>query len=154
MIHKNYKKIERYFRNHHIISSQIEYIRIEFFQFFNNDFWNPHSISSENNRIHKNRIFQNFSAIIFEILTSFQHKMIEYIRIELFHNFQQWVLKTSHHFITKLKKYKRITFFSKFFDYDFWSPHIISPQIKYIRIELISIFQQWFLKSSQHFITK
>ena len=35
----------------------IKYIRNQFFSISNDDFWNPHLISSENDRIHKKSIF-------------------------------------------------------------------------------------------------
>ena len=38
----------------------IEYIGIELFEIFNNDFWNPHIISSQNNITHKNLNFSKF----------------------------------------------------------------------------------------------
>ena len=67
----------------------------------NNDFWNPHSISSQNNKIHKNSTFSKILTMFFEILTAFHHKIIENIRIKLFQIFQLWFLKSSQHFITK-----------------------------------------------------
>ena len=47
------------------------------------DFWNPHLISSQNDKIPMNQFVQ-FQTMIFEILTKFHHKMIKYKRNQFF----------------------------------------------------------------------
>ena len=97
------------------------------FKICSNDFWNPHIISSENDKIHKNKkfsiIFDNvfWNPYIISSQTNKVHKNSN------FYFFRQcfW---NPHIILSQNNRIQKNSNFGKFFNNDFWNLHIISSQ--------------------------